>query len=161
MSPQRIFLSPGQYWAGTAQQQRIATVLGSCVAVVLWHPVTMFLAVSHFLLPVKPALHLDTTPSDIGYYGEQILPFLIRQAELNGISAATLEGIVVGGAESTAVQMLAQPYRVGINNVSFARQFLSGLGIRIQQQDVGGTFARRLIVHAATGALQIKVLHCC
>ncbi|WP_449358730.1 hypothetical protein [Alishewanella longhuensis] len=60
----------------------------------------------------------------MGYYGEQILPFLIKQAALNGITAATLKGAIIGGAESIATQALASPYRVGVNNVNFAQQFL-------------------------------------
>ncbi|CAM5204213.1 chemotaxis protein CheD [Alishewanella longhuensis] len=160
MSKPRIFLAPGEYWFGVAQQDEIVTVLGSCVAVVLWHPASCFLALSHYLLPVRPAPHHDTMLSGMGYYGEQILPFLIKQAALNGITAATLKGAIIGGAESIATQALASPYRVGVNNVNFAQQFLFDVGIKIQQQDVGGIFARKLIVKAADGCVQISVLDC-
>ena len=32
-----IFLQPGELWFGD-EQTRIRTILGSCVAVTLWHP---------------------------------------------------------------------------------------------------------------------------
>ena len=48
------FLMPGGYYFGQPEQ-RIVTLLGSCIALVAWHPVRRLTLVSHVVLPCAPA----------------------------------------------------------------------------------------------------------
>ena len=53
------FLMPGEYLFGPLQEP-VATLLGSCVAVTLWHPRCRLLAVSHFVVPRSASDQDDT-----------------------------------------------------------------------------------------------------
>jgi len=46
----RVYLQPGQLYA-SAQPSAVTTVLGSCVAICLWDPLTSVGGMNHYLLP--------------------------------------------------------------------------------------------------------------
>jgi len=49
-----IFLGPGDLFFGD-RDTRIRTLLGSCVAVTLWHPRAKLGGMCHFVVPTRPA----------------------------------------------------------------------------------------------------------
>ena len=51
-SPNEIYLQPGEYfWGG--ENNRVKTLLGSCIAICIWHPVLKIGGMSHCLLPSR------------------------------------------------------------------------------------------------------------
>ena len=48
-----IFLQPGEFYFGEGKT-RIRTLLGSCVAITLWHPRLHIGGMSHYMLPSRP-----------------------------------------------------------------------------------------------------------
>ena len=51
-----IFLQPGEFYFGDAAT-RIRTLLGSCVAITLWHPARMIGGMCHYMLPNRQKHH--------------------------------------------------------------------------------------------------------
>lgn len=47
-----IFLQPGEWYFGEGNT-RVRTTLGSCVAIVLWHPVRRIGGMCHYMLPSR------------------------------------------------------------------------------------------------------------
>ena len=73
---QKLFLMPGQwYFGGKASELR--TLLGSCVAVTLWHPKKRWGGMCHFLLPER-----RRTPSTVldARYGDEAVDLLFATA---------------------------------------------------------------------------------
>ena len=77
-----IFLQPGELWFGD-EQTRIRTVLGSCVATVLWHPQRRIGGMCHFMLPERPRPRTAGQPLD-GRYGDEAMELLLREIRRAG-----------------------------------------------------------------------------
>ncbi|WCL47846.1 chemotaxis protein CheD [Leptospira sp. GIMC2001] len=54
-----IFLNPGDYYFGT-REYRFRTLLGSCVALILWHPTRLIGGMAHIILPTRKILSNST-----------------------------------------------------------------------------------------------------
>jgi Chemotaxis protein; stimulates methylation of MCP proteins len=50
MAIMEIFLQPGDWYFGD-RDTRIRTLLGSCIAITIWHPRLLVGGMCHFLLP--------------------------------------------------------------------------------------------------------------
>lgn len=157
MQLEPCFLAPGEFWCGQQQQAELMTVLGSCIAVVLWQPQYQFMALCHYVLPGKPG-QLPPVGTGVGYYGATILPHLLDAAQHRGFLLNTLRISVIGGAELASSEKLPQSYRVGRNNARYALSFFIEQQLAVQQQDTGGKHARSLTVNTVTGAIKINLL---
>ena len=72
-----IFLQPGEWYFG-GRDTRIRTLLGSCIAITLWHPRLQVGGMCHFLLPSRSSLHPPATPLD-GRYGDEAVAALVHE----------------------------------------------------------------------------------
>lgn len=157
MQLEPCFLAPGEFWFGQQQQAELMTVLGSCVAVVLWQPQYQFMALCHYVLPGKPG-QLPPAGAGIGYYGASILPYLLEIAQHSGFLLNTLNISLIGGAELASSEKLPHSYRVGRNNARYALNFFLEQQLVVQQHDTGGKHARSLIANTVTGVIKINPL---
>ena len=76
MSPTQIieiFLAPGEFYFGD-RDTRIRTLLGSCVAITLWHPALKIGGMYHYMLPTRGKVCADARAQ--GYPNEAIRLFL-------------------------------------------------------------------------------------
>ncbi|MCQ4315077.1 chemotaxis protein [Stutzerimonas zhaodongensis] len=139
------FLLPGEYLFGK-HPGSVVTLLGSCVAIVLWHPQRRILAVSHFVVPGGAFDQNDTRS------GEAV--FLLLQQDMVRHRTAPEEyrkGIYGGGT-------CLQPGRpgslqIGLKNIAFARERFGQFGWRVDDQQLGGMGYRRLTVDGRDGLL--------
>lgn len=157
MQRESCFLAPGEFWFGQQQQAELMTVLGSCIAVVLWQPQYQFMALCHYVLPGKLG-QLPPAGAGVGYYGAVILPHLLEAAQHRGFLLNTLRISVIGGAELASSDKLPQSYRVGCNNSRYALNFFIEQRLAVQQLDTGGKHARSLTANTVTGAVKINRL---
>src|SRR5437867_13268763 len=70
-----IFLQPGEWYFGDADT-RIRTLLGSCVAITIWHPRRCLGGMCHYLLPTRNPARIDTLD---GRYGDEALLLLLQE----------------------------------------------------------------------------------
>ena len=76
MAMDGLFLHPGELYAGR-RPLRIRTILGSCVAITLWHPGTLMAAMCHYVLAARLREDPVPGPRDCdGRYGTDALQFL-------------------------------------------------------------------------------------
>ena len=81
MSKRKIFLKPGELCFGIPGTN-ISTVLGSCVAITLWHPVLSIGAMCHFVLPKRPQGEPRDHSFD-GRYGDEAIQLLTLGMKLS------------------------------------------------------------------------------
>ncbi|MET1080228.1 MAG: chemotaxis protein CheD [Pseudomonas sp.] len=157
-----LFLRPGEYFFGRCEGS-VVTLLGSCVAIILWHPQQRLVGVSHYLLPRRLQHHPD--PADPAYepdgdeqdtrYGSAVFQRLLGDIRASGVPASHYRKGIFGGGR--LVQDASSPIaRIGQNNIQFARRCFEQLGWAIDQQDVDGAAYRRLQVDGLSGRVSCE-----
>ncbi len=130
--------------------------LGSCVALVLHHPLTMTVGLAHILLP-DSVNHAGSRQKSPGYYADTAVPILIRLVlETAGMYAPLGSGLVaklVGGA---AVWRKDSLFQVGDRNVAAVERLLRQHQIPLVASDTGGTASRTVTVEVASGAVTVR-----
>ncbi|MDR2460273.1 MAG: response regulator [Deltaproteobacteria bacterium] len=131
----RVFILPGEYFI-SKQPNIISTLLGSCVAVCLFHPQLKFGGMNHFMLPTSPNKERS------GKYGDYATAVLLQFFERTVGSLNGLEAIISGGAN--VISSMGTGTQIGQRNVEIAREILKKHNIRITKENVGGTNGLKL-----------------
>jgi chemotaxis protein CheD len=152
VAPALHFLHWGQIVVD-AQGARLATIVGSCVAVCLWDAARRLGGMNHYLLPDSPRVRSQVDKP--WSYGELALPQLLERLTALGASPATLAAKVFGGAAITTVDDHGGP---GARNAALARTWLGEHGIAIVAHDLGGRRGRKLVFDTATGEVAVRLL---
>jgi chemotaxis protein CheD len=128
---------------GAAQVQRapdrLVAVLGSCVGIALFDPVTRIGGLAHAVLPAAAADR--TTPLR---YVDTAVPALIAQLAREGTPPHRLQAKLAGGAN--ALPGGTSYFQTGYENVLAARESLQRAGIPILAEHVGGRTGRKIVV---------------
>ena len=141
------YLFPGTIFAHK-DQHLVTTVLGSCVAVCIWHPKAEVGGINHYLLPLWNGEGLPTPK-----YGNIAIARLIEKVR-RVAGEGELIAKVFGGASmwSRAEGALA----VGERNVELAFNVLEEEKIKIVSQDVWGEMGRKVIFDTKTGSVLMR-----
>jgi chemotaxis protein CheD len=136
-----------------AHGARLATIVGSCVALCLWDPTRRVGGMTHYLLPDAPRVHsgIDKPWS----YGELAMPELLARLVDLGVPAHRLIAKVYGGAAITKTDDQAGP---GARNAALARRWLGEHGLQIVSEDLGGRRGRKLVFDTASGEVSVRLL---
>ncbi len=134
---------------------QIKTILGSCIAITLWHPTTKMAAMCHFVLHERLRHDAAAAPNDCdGRYGTDAIRFLHSAALSVDAQLPNFHVGIFGGA---CINQLRLPLSsVGHCNQQLAQARLAQLGFRVMQLDIGGKGSRVLQLDTQTGALQLK-----
>lgn len=154
-----LFLGPGDVWFGRGEGI-VSTLLGSCVAMTLWHPPRRLAGMCHFVLPSRPAA-VRTTSLD-GRYGDEAMQLLVREAVTAGCDMNRCEVGIFGGGWmfETAVRNLAPPgsaMDIPSRNIAQARTMTRALHINVLSEHVGGGGHRQIRMSLVDG--QVRVTH--
>jgi chemotaxis receptor (MCP) glutamine deamidase CheD len=123
----------------------IKTLLGSCVAVCLWDPVTRVGGMNHFLLPRS----LQESTDDSARFGVHAMDLLICEMLKAGAERSRLRAKVFGGAHVLAVA--EEEDGIPSQNITFALEFLKRDGFKLTGSDLGGYLPRRVHFQTDTG----------
>lgn len=146
---QQVYLHPGQIFVG-ADGAMITTILGSCVAVCLWDPVSKVAGINHFLLPKNPM-----RGNDDARYGDTAMDALLAAMWKNGAAIDHLVAKIFGGA-CVLHNAGAKSRSIGAKNAVIAREFVERHRIEISADQVGGERGRKLLFDTADGSAWIK-----
>jgi len=133
-----------------AQPTQITTILGSCVAVCVWDPVTRVGGMNHFMLSIDAGAQ-TATPR----YAKYATATLLVDVTLEGANLARLEAKIFGGACMMAA-FRGTGQDLGTQNVEAARRILASAGVPIVAEDVGGEHGRKLIFNTGNGVALVK-----
>jgi len=136
-APPAHFLQPGDVICVQAGE-RLETLLGSCIAIILTDPRRTLAAMCHFV-------HVNggraPRPGDTSF-GEAALLQMYRLLEQQGISPRLCVAFVYGGGNMFPT-LVTQPH-VGQANAQWALQTLAHEGIAVIGQQICGTVYRRV-----------------
>lgn len=149
--PESRFLNPGE-WAIGGVDDTFGTLLGSCVALVLWHPMMRIGTLCHYVLPARDE-RLPPTALD-GRYGSDAFELMERALLTRGVALAQCQAKLFGGARVYDVD--AHRIDVGARNIARAREWLAARNLAITAQNVGGVGWRRLCFDAGTGEVLMR-----
>lgn len=148
-----IFLQPGDLWFGD-KATRIRTILGSCVAVTLWHPGQQVGGMCHFMLPRRPRHEAAEAARD-GRYADEAFDMLAH--EIAGVGTRPAEYIckLFGGGRMFSPSATVTP-AVPDQNVAAARVLADRHGFRVNVTHLGGHGHRHVIHELWNGDTWLK-----
>lgn len=138
-------IGPGD-WAIEATRP-IATLLGSCVAVCLWDPLTKLAGMNHFMLPGRSSRRA-TADFDVLLCGDFAMEALMNSMLTRGARRERLQAKAFGGG---AVVAALTDTGIGARNVEFAREWLAREGIALLGADFLGHWSRKVVLNPLTG----------
>ena len=145
------FLNPGE-WAIGGAGEIFGTLLGSCVALVLWHPMMRVGAVCHYVLPEREGRRVGDAD---GRYGVEVFGMMVKALASRGAALAQCTAKLFGGARVYEAGERPQG-DVGARNIACAHGFLRDAGLAVAATHVGGQGWRRLCFDAGTGEVWMR-----
>jgi chemotaxis protein CheD len=145
------YLHPGQLFVA-ADSYAVTTILGSCVAVCLWDPITRIGGINHFLLPTFSGVGVASPR-----FGNIAIKELLDRLAGLGSQKHNLLAKLFGGA-CVLEAFRQRQHHLGMKNIEVARELLQSESIPLVGHDVGGQRGRKLIFHTDDGAAWVKVL---
>jgi len=147
-----IFLRPGECYFGD-RNDRIRTLLGSCVAMTMWHPELLVGGMSHCMLPSRPRRSSDALD---GKYADEALALLLNKALLIGTRAEDYQFKLFGGGDMFPTTAKSNENPVGLKNVKASQALLKHHGFKAHAEHLGGTGHRTLIFEICNGHVWVK-----
>lgn len=144
---------PGEYYV-SAQQEIIATVLGSCVSACVRDSERGLGAMNHFLLPLHNGEAWSeklTLNNQATRYGNFAMEHMINDLLKFGGRKENLEFKVFGGS-----RIINNMGDIGNSNIRFVLNYLKMEGFSVSAQDVGGTNPRKVLFYPMTGKVRVK-----
>jgi chemotaxis receptor (MCP) glutamine deamidase CheD len=129
----------------------IRTILGSCITVCLYDPVTQVGGMNHFMLPIA-----SVGSTECARYGVHAMELLINACMKKGADRRRLKAKVFGGGHVLNTQEMAG--NVPEENMRFILNFLEIERIPIVSSDIGGYEARVVYFFTDTGRVLLKRL---
>jgi len=143
-------LMPGQWHFG--QGAMLRTLLGSCVAITLWHPAKKWGGMCHFLLPSRSnrgGAALD------GRYGDEAIEMLVQSIKRTGTKPSDYLAHLYGGADTMPDGMNVK-FNVGQRNIEQGWALIDQHGFQLQDVDVGDNVPRTVSLDLPSGKVEVK-----
>ena len=147
-----IFLQPGEYYFGD-RHTRIRTLLGSCVAISLWHPKLLIGGMCHYLLPARAQAH----PSVLsGKYADEAMHLLLGEIKRANTQPKDYEVKMFGGGDMFPAVRNASWKQIGSKNAEAGHRLLSRHGLHFTACDLGGVGHRNIIFDVWNGHVWVR-----
>jgi chemotaxis protein CheD len=162
-----IFLQPGDFYFGD-RETRISTLLGSCVAITLWHPKRLIGGMCHYMLPT-PQFRKDLLQLN-GKYAEDAMTMFLQEIKAAGTSPSEYQTKIFGGGHmfsktinpphcSLSYSNCIDSYsckNIACKNALIAPYLLQKQGFSINNHDLGGTQHRKVIFELWSGDVWLR-----
>jgi chemotaxis protein CheD len=137
----------------------VLTVLGSCLAVTMFHQHLGTGAICHGLLPQCAKRRLCSEPCvDEARYVECSIEQMVKRFIRIGALLQEIEVKIFGGADMFAARPDSGPVAVGKQNIATAMRIIKEKGLRIVSLDVGGVQGRKIFFNTRSGKVLLKRL---
>lgn len=147
-----LYLPPGAFHFG-AGPLHLHTVLGSCVAITLWHPYLRVGGMCHYLLP-EP---LGRGKAADGRYAGGAMALFLRAIAPTGAAPATWQAKLFGGGRMFVTVHGPPPATdIGLRNIEMGRRLLREHGFSIDSEHVAGLGHRNLVLDLASGEVWLR-----
>jgi chemotaxis protein CheD len=149
-----IFLQPGEFYFGD-EKTRIRTLLGSCVAIVLWHPRRRIGGMCHYMLPHSPRERQGQSLD--GRYAEDAMRMFMRELARSGTKPADYEVKLFGAGQMFGPgTQPRRPADISQRNMEAGRELLERHSFHLHSHDLGGAGHRNVIFDVWSGDVWLK-----
>lgn len=146
-----VMLMPGELYIG-AEAASVKTLLGSCVALTLWHPKRRLGGMCHYLLPNRTRAPHDKAD---GRYGEEAVLAMVQQLEQLGCRTTDFTAHLYGGADTMA-EGSGVKLNVGERNIERGWQLIEQFGFTLEGVDVGDNVPRTVTLELIAGQVECR-----
>ncbi|MDK2841811.1 MAG: chemotaxis protein CheD [Anaerophaga sp.] len=144
------FLYPSTLFA-SKEPYVVKTILGSCVAICLWDPLTKIGGINHYMLPTWNGNDLASPK-----YGNIAIDKLLERMVHLGAKRENLKAKIFGGGE--LIESGANGTLIGERNIRVARLILEEKKIPVVASSTGGRKGRKILFFTDTGEVRHKFL---
>ncbi len=148
---EQLMLMPGQMHFGE-KAASLRTLLGSCVAITLWHPLRRIGGMCHFLLPTRSRSAADALD---GRYGDEAMAAMLNAVQRAGTRPDEYHAHLYGGAD-TMPEGSGLKFNVGERNIEQGWSLIDRHGFQLQGVDVGEDVPRTVTLVLATGEVDMR-----
>jgi chemotaxis protein CheD len=145
---------PGEFYV-SAQDEMIATVLGSCVSACIRDRRQQIGGMNHFMLP-EPMGERDSWSSTVGRaarYGNDAMEQLINAILKVGGRREDLEVKIFGGG-----RVLTQMTDIGERNIAFVKRYIADERLDLVASDLGDIYPRQVQFFPRSGKVRVRQL---
>jgi len=147
-----IKILPGEFYV-SQKDERIETVLGSCISACVRDPVAGVGGMNHFMLPVNKNTQ-DSELSDANRYGNFAMENLVNALLAKGAKRERLEFKLFGGG-----RIMSSMTNIGWYNIGFAFDYIYTEGFKIVSQDIGDIYPRKVLYYPLSGRVRVRRLN--
>jgi chemotaxis protein CheD len=135
-----VYLRPGDFCFGEGNL-RISTLLGSCVSIILWHPLRAHGGMCHYMLPSRK-LPQGNAALD-GKYGDEAMELFMHELKIRHTKPAQYQVNVYGGGNMFS-DSAVYSMDIGKQNIEMAHHLLDEYGFTLAHDHLG-SFGRRKV----------------
>ena len=147
-----VYLAPGEFRFATSPT-RLRTILGSCVAVTLWHPERKIGGMCHYMLPSRARCSTALN----GMYADEAIELFVRQAKAHRTDTEAYQLKLFGGSERFPELQRQLPFGdVARMNVNAALEMAALYRLDLIAQDMGSTGYRSIIFDLCSGDVWVR-----
>lgn len=148
-----IKILPGEFYV-THDNEKIETVLGSCISACVRDPVAGVGGMNHFMLPMDKNSAGAPELADANRYGNYAMENMINAILRLGAQRSRLEFKIFGGG-----RIMSQMTNVGWYNIGFTFDYLFTEGFRVLSQDIGDIYPRKVVYYPLSGRVRVRKLN--
>jgi chemotaxis protein CheD len=134
-----VYLRPGDFCFGDGMLH-INTLLGSCVSIVLWHPLLVHGGMCHYMVPSRNKSRGQLAPN--GKYADEAMELFMAELRKRDTVAAQYRVSVYGGGNMFSES--SGPMDIGTQNIDMAYRLLDKFGFTLSYDHLG-SFGRRKV----------------
>jgi len=145
------YIIEGEFYFGD-DVKSVATLLGSCVAIVVWHPEIKVGGMCHIVLPDQGI------KNDSNKYANCAVTNFIRCIKKINTQPQDYRTCIYGGG-AMFVNRNKSISNIGKRNVEAVKKMLFNTNFRIYGEDTGGQFYRKIRLNLITGDINLKAIN--
>lgn len=163
-----VSLRAGDFYFGSGNR-RVRTLLGTCVAITIWHPARRLGGMCHFLLPTRWRSE-SRAGSAPGLYADEAMALFADALAASHTQAREYVVKLFGGGNMFPCQLQVSACRkkvctdslrrecsnIGCRNVIAARQLLTHNGYAVPSEHIGGHGSRQIVFNLGTGDVWVR-----
>jgi chemotaxis protein CheD len=147
-----ITLQPGEFHF-SRDNVRVHTLLGSCVAITLWHPQKHIGGMCHYMLPCSgPSKRLE-----LGFFADGAISMFLKEIKKHHTHPRDYQVKLFGGSNMLRQLNSNHHYlNVAEKNIAAGLNLLAKHGFNVQNMDLGGSTHRQVYLELWNGDVWVK-----
>lgn len=150
-----VSVGVGEHWFGHGPV-RLTTLLGSCVALCVWHPVRHSGGLAHIVLPERNRRDLPGSALD-ARYADEAIALLRAEAERFGSCLSDYHAKIFGGGDMLqGGRARSALMEIGKRNIDAVEGLLASEAVAVHSRHLGGHGHRKLVFDLVSGEVWLK-----